>query len=129
LSFRDVEELIAERGLDVSYETIRRWFLKSGTVIAANFRRTRPRSSDQSHLDEMVIVIRRKRYWLWRAVANEGEVLDSLSTASETPKRHLLNRPMYKKLRSTTNSIRNVIFAAETFSSRPVPLLCLNGGA
>ncbi len=73
-----VEEMLAERGLDVSYETIRRWFLKFGSVIAANLRRTRPRPSDHWHLDEMVIVIRRKRYWLWRAVDNEGEVLDFL---------------------------------------------------
>jgi transposase-like protein len=43
LSFRDVEELLAERGLDISYETIRCWFLKFGTVIAANLRRTRPK--------------------------------------------------------------------------------------
>ncbi len=78
LSYRDVEEMLAERGLDVSYETVRRWFLKFGSTIAANLRRTRPRPSDHWHLDEMVIVIRRKRYWLWRAVDNEGEVLDFL---------------------------------------------------
>ncbi len=66
LSFRDVEEMLAERGLDISYETIRRWFLKFGTVIAANLRRTRSRPSDHWHLDEMAIVIRRKRCWLWR---------------------------------------------------------------
>ncbi len=46
LSFRDVEEMVAERGLDVSYETIRRWFLKFGSAIAANLRRTRPKPSD-----------------------------------------------------------------------------------
>ncbi len=53
-----------ERGLEVSYETIRRWFLKFGTATAANLRRARPRPNDHWHLDEMVIVIRRKRYWL-----------------------------------------------------------------
>jgi putative transposase len=63
LSFHDVEDLLAERGLDVSYETVRRWFLKFGSAIAANLRRARPRPSDHWHLDEMVIVIRRKRYW------------------------------------------------------------------
>jgi len=52
LSLRDVEEMFAERGLDVSYETVRRWFLKFGTLIAANLRRTRPRPSDHWHLDE-----------------------------------------------------------------------------
>jgi putative transposase len=77
LSYRDVEEMLAERGLDVSYETIRRWFLKFGSVVA-NLRRAGPRPSDHWHLDELVIVIQRKRYWLWRAVDNEGEVLDFL---------------------------------------------------
>ena len=46
LSFRDIEEMLAERGLDASYETIRRWFVKFGTVVAANLRRTRPKPSD-----------------------------------------------------------------------------------
>ena len=62
LNFRDVEEMLAERGLDFSYETIRRWFLKFGFVIAANLRRTRPKPGDHWHLDEMVIVIQRKRH-------------------------------------------------------------------
>jgi putative transposase len=78
LSFRDVEELLAERGVDASYETVRRWVLKFGLVIARNIRRTRPRPSDHWHLDEMVISIRGDQYWLWRAVENEGEVLDFL---------------------------------------------------
>ncbi len=78
LRYRDAEEMLAERGLDISYETVRRWFLKFGSTIAANLRRARPRPSDHWHLDEMVIVIRRKRTWFWRAVDNEDEVLDFL---------------------------------------------------
>ena len=78
LSYRDVEDLLAERGLDVSYETVRRWFLKFGTQVARNLRRARPTPSDYWHLDEMVIVIRGQRHWLWRAVDNEGELLDFL---------------------------------------------------
>jgi len=78
LSFRDVEEMFAERGLDVSYETVRRWFLKFGSVVAANLKRVRPRPSDYWHLDEMAVIIRGTRYWLWRTVDNEGEVLDFL---------------------------------------------------
>ena len=78
LSFRDVEDLLAERGLDVSHETVRRWFLKFGGTIAAKLRTNRPSPSDHWHLDEMVIVIRGKRYWIWRAVDNEGTVLDFL---------------------------------------------------
>ena len=72
LSFRDVEDLLAERGLDISYETARRWFPKFGAPIARNLRHMRATPSDFWHLDEMVIVIRGKRQWLWRAVDNEG---------------------------------------------------------
>src|SRR6202022_3166458 len=78
LSYRDVEELLAERGLDISYETVRRWVLKFGPMIARNLRRRRPRPSDQWHLDEMVVRIAGERMYLWRAVDHEGEVLDML---------------------------------------------------
>ena len=57
LSYRDVEDLLAERGLDVSYETIRSWVLKFGPLIARRLRRRRPRPSDRWHLDEMVVRI------------------------------------------------------------------------
>ena len=57
LSYRDVEDLLAERGLDISYETIRRWVLKFGPLYARNLRRRRPRPNDQWHLDEMVVMI------------------------------------------------------------------------
>jgi transposase-like protein len=78
LSFRDVEDLLAERGIDVSNETVRRWFLKFGQLIAGKLRRSRPRASGRWHLDEMVIKIRGRKHWLWRAVDDEGEVLDFL---------------------------------------------------
>src|SRR5690242_10341350 len=78
LSYRDVEELLAERGLDVSYETIRRWVLKFGPVFASRLRRHRPRASRQWHLDEMVVRINGKRMYLWRSVDQEGEILDML---------------------------------------------------
>ena len=78
LSYRDVEELLAERGLEVSYETVRRWVLKFGPAFARNLRRLRPRPSAQWHLDEMAVVIGGKRLWLWRAVDSEGEILDML---------------------------------------------------
>src|SRR6202045_860732 len=78
LSYRDVEDLLAERGLDVSYETIRSWVLTFGPVIARRLRRRRCRPSDRWHLDEMVIRIGGKRMYLWRAVDHEGEVLDML---------------------------------------------------
>src|SRR4028118_1863514 len=74
LSFRDVEELLAERGLDLSYETVRRWVVKFGTMFARNLRRLRPKPSVTWHLDEMVIRIQGHRMYLWRAVDSEGEV-------------------------------------------------------
>ena len=78
LSYRDVEDLLAERGLDISYETVRSWVLKFGPVIARRLRRCRPRPSDRWHLDEMVVRIAGKRMYLWRAVDHEGEILDML---------------------------------------------------
>jgi transposase-like protein len=78
LSYCDVEELLAERGLDVSYETVRRWVLKFGPMIARRLRGNRPRPSDRWHLDEMVVRIAGKHMYLWRAVDHEGEVLDML---------------------------------------------------
>src|SRR5689334_9201986 len=78
LSYRDVEELLAERGLEVSYETVRRWVLKFGSRIARRLRRSRPRPTDRWHLDEMVVRIAGRQMYLWRAVDHEGEVLDML---------------------------------------------------
>ena len=78
LSYRDVEELLAERGVDVSYETVRRWVGKFGPAFARNLRRLRRLPSDVWHLDEMVIAIQGRRVFLWRAVDSEGEVLDVL---------------------------------------------------
>src|SRR5580693_8250116 len=78
LSYRDVKELLAERGLDISHETVRRWVLKFGPAIARRLRQRRPRPSNRSHLDEMVVRIAGERLYLWRAVDHEGEVLDLL---------------------------------------------------
>src|SRR5438270_826512 len=78
LSYRDVEDLLAERRVDVSYETVRSWVLKFGPVIARRLRRPHPQPSDRWHLDEMVVRIAGKRMYLWRAVDQEGEVLDML---------------------------------------------------
>src|SRR5438874_10212093 len=64
LSYRDVEDLLAERGLEISYETVRRWVLKFGPGIARKLRRCRPRPSDRWHLDEMVVRIAGKRMYL-----------------------------------------------------------------
>jgi transposase-like protein len=94
LSYRDVEELLAERGLEVSYETVRRWVLKFGPAFARNLRRLRPRPSAQWHLDEMAVVIGGKRLWLWREVDSEGEILDILVQ----PRRTALQLRLMRKL-------------------------------
>ena len=78
LSYRDVEELLAKRGLDISYETVRRWVLKFGPIIAGRLRQRRSRPNNRWHLDEMVVRIAGERLYLWRAVDDEGEVLDML---------------------------------------------------
>ena len=78
LSFRDVEELLAERGIDVSHETIRRWVAVFGPMIARRLRAMRPKPHTTWHLDEMFVSIGGKRMYLWRAVDAEGEVLDCL---------------------------------------------------
>src|SRR3954451_25371799 len=66
LSYRDVEELLAERGISVAYESVRRWVIKFAPVFARNLRRLRPRPSRKWHLDEMVVLIQGRRMYLWR---------------------------------------------------------------
>jgi len=98
LSFRDVEDLLAERGIDVSYETVRRWALIFGQAYARKLKRTRPRPDGRWHLDEVFVSINGKRMYLWRAVDSEGEVLDVLvqsrrnKTAAVKLMRRLLNK-------------------------------------
>jgi hypothetical protein len=78
LSLRDVEELLAERGVTVTYETIRAWCTKFGPSYAAGLRQRRARTSDKWHMDEVQLKIKGKRHWLWRAVDKHGVVLDIL---------------------------------------------------
>ena len=78
LSLRDVEELLAERGVTVTYETIRAWCAKFGASYAAGLHRRRARPSDKWHLDEVQLKIKGQRHWLWRAVDKHGVVLDIL---------------------------------------------------
>ena len=72
LSFRDVEELLVQRGIDVSYETIRCWTIKFGPLIARRLKKRRGPPSPRWHLDEVVCNIGGKRMFLWRAVDDEG---------------------------------------------------------
>jgi putative transposase len=78
LSFRDVEDLLAERGIAISYETVRRWVNHFGPIIAAELRKRRPKPHAVWQLDEVYLKIDGRMVYLWRAVDAEGEVLDVL---------------------------------------------------
>lgn len=78
LSLREVEEMLLDRGIDVSYESIRRWAAKFGPQIAGNLRRRQGRPSDVWHLDEVVVKIAGRAFWLWRAVDQNGVVLEEI---------------------------------------------------
>jgi len=121
LSFRDVEELLAQRGIDVSYETIRCWTIKFGPQIARNLKRKRPAPSPRWHLDEMVCNVGGQRMYLWRAVDDEGEVLDLVmqrrrdnGAALKLLKRLLRNQPVEPEaivtdgLRSYSSALREL---------------------
>jgi putative transposase len=101
LSFRDVEELLAQRGIEVSYETIRAWTIKFGPQIARNLKRRRSAPSQRWHLDEVVSKIGGRHMYIWRAVDDEGEVLDLVvqrrrdhGAALKLLKRLLRNQPV-----------------------------------
>ena len=98
LSFRDVEDLLAERGIIVSYETVRRWVNHFGPMIAADLRKRRPKPHATWHLDEVYLKIDGRMVYLWRAVDAEGEVLDVLVQAKRNKRAALkLMRKLLKK--------------------------------
>ena len=78
LSLRDVEDLLAQRGIVVSYETIRQWCEKFGPGYAARLKRRQGRLGDTWHLDEVFVTIRGRRQYLWRAVDQDGDLVDIL---------------------------------------------------
>ncbi len=78
LSFRDVEEMMLARGVMVTHETIRQWCHKFGQTFANGLRRRRPRPGDKCHLDEVFLTINGRRHYPWRAVDQDGNVLDIL---------------------------------------------------
>jgi len=106
LSFRDVEDLLAERGIMVSYEAVRRWVKDFGPVIAADLRRRRPKPHSTWHLDEVFIKIDGQLVYLWRAVDAEGEVLDVLVQSKRDKRAALkLMRKLLKKMRFVPDTI------------------------
>jgi putative transposase len=78
LSLRMVEEMLAARGIELTYETVRCWATKFGLAIARRIRSTAPGRGDKWHLDEVVVTINGRKHWLWRAVDQHGAVLDVL---------------------------------------------------
>src|SRR5882672_8334995 len=109
LSYRDVEDMLAERGIDVSYETVRRWALKFGTIIARKLRRGRPRPDGRWHLDEVFVSINGRQLYVWRAVDSEGEVLDILVQPRRDRKAALkLMRKLLNKLGSYSSALREL---------------------
>lgn len=78
MSLRGMEDLLAKRGIADSYETIRSWVAKFGQQYARSIQRDRPKPNDKWHLDEVVILIKGRKHWLWRAVDANGDVLDIL---------------------------------------------------
>ncbi len=96
---RLVEEMLLERGIVVSYETIRRWGRKFGSDYARRLRRKQPSPYDVWHLDEVVISIAGKKHWLWRAVDQDGYVLDEIVQSRRNTKaaKRLLTRLMRKQ--------------------------------
>jgi putative transposase len=101
LSLRHVDELLAARGIDVSHETVRQWGLKFGQAFANQIRRRLPRAGDKWHLDEVVATIAGKKRWLWRAVDQDGIVLDILvqSRRNKRAAKRLLRKLLRKQMR------------------------------
>ena len=124
LSYRDVEDLLAERGLMISNESIRRWVLKFEPVIAKNLRGTRPKPHTRWHLDEMVVSIAERQMYMWRAVDSEGEVLEILvqshrdKAASVRLLRKLLRRQGFVPTVIVTDKLRSYGARSGTLASR-----------
>ena len=98
LSLRDVEDLLAERGIAVSYESVRRWVIHFGPMIAADLSKRRPKPHTSWHLDEVYLKIDGRMVYLWRAVDAEGEVLDVLVQSKRDQRAALkLMRKLLKK--------------------------------
>lgn len=99
LSLRRVEELLLERGIAVSHETIRLWGKKFGPDYARRLRRKKPSSNDVWHLDEVVIIISGRKHRVWRTVDQDGYVLDEIVQNRRNTKaaRRLLTRLLKKQ--------------------------------
>ena len=122
LSFRDVEDVLARRGVEVTYEAIRKWCRRFGPEYAGRLRRRRGRLGDTWHLDEVFVTIQGRQQYLWRAVDEDGDVLDILVQPRRNrhaavrffrkllkPQRHVPRRLITDKLRSYSAACRTVM--------------------
>ena len=98
LSLRMVEELLTARGIELTYETVRRWSVKFGLGIAGRIRSTALALGDKWHFDEVVVTLNGKKHWLWRAVDQHGAVHDALVQSRRD--KHAARRLMRKLLKS-----------------------------
>jgi putative transposase len=120
LSFRDVEDLLAQRGITVSYETIRQWCRKFGIEYARTLRRRQGRLGDTWYLDELFVMIQGQRQYLWRAVDQDGDVIDILlqprrdQRAAERFFRKLLKGQEREPRRLVTDKLRTYEAARRT---------------
>jgi putative transposase len=120
LSFRDVEDLLAERGIQVSYATIRQWCRKFGAEYACRLKRRQGRLGDTWHLDELFVNIRGQQRYLWRAVDQDGDVIDILlqprrdRRAAERFFRKLLKGQGREPRRLVTDKLRSYAAAKRT---------------
>src|SRR3712207_544796 len=102
LSLRMVDEILAARGITVSHETVRQWARKFGQGFANQIRRRLPCAGDRWHLDEVCLMIRGQKHWLWRAVDQDGVVLDVLVQRRRDKRaaKHLLRKLLKKQCRT-----------------------------
>ena len=118
LSHRDIEELLAERGVQVSYEAIRLWCHRFGPLLAAELRHRRPRRrGDKWFLDEVALAINKRRYWLWRAVDQDGTVLDILVQGRRD--QHAAERFLHRVLAGEDGSEPQVVITDKLASYVP----------
>jgi putative transposase len=115
LSYRDVEEILAVRGVTLIYETVRDWCRKFGQTFANELRRRRPRPGDKWHLDEMFISINGKQHYLWRAVDQDGNVLDILV---QSRRNKLAAKRFFRKLLKGLRYVPRVIITDQLKSYR-----------
>jgi putative transposase len=110
LSLREVEEMLLERGIDVSYEAVRRWIAKFGPQIARNLRRRQSRPGDVWYLDEVIVKFAGDEFRLWRAVDQHGTVLEEIVQKrrdKRAAKRALMKRYGFVPKRIITDKLRS----------------------